>query len=431
MSNQYSKSDTVKKRKKLLLTVVLIGGVGAIFMVSNKPKTADTTPDQQTQSREQSKIFQQQAKNDASKAAVSYGAVDNVSGQAKWMANSQQSIQDLNQQQNIQANQLNSTLTNQNKQQSTIESLNVQFEQLTKQIQDQQNLILNMQAAQTKNPQTTAPEAVKPSRQIIEIDLDGDNSDASGVISANKMNKEVKTSQKKDDPKNNDDGEYIPTQSFAKGNLVSALDANTGGNSSSDPTPFMIMLTDLTQLPNFVRKNLKNCFVGGSGFGDLSTERVKGRLTTLSCTLPNGHVIDIPVKGYVVGEDGKAGIKGVVAMHQGSIMAKATLAGFLAGIGTTAANASQTQMTSPVGTTSTINPNQAVGNALGTGAGMAFNNLSQYYINILNQIMPTIEVSSGRNVTVVFTEGIQLKEKLGASIMDNTNVALPFNQSGI
>lgn len=47
---------------------------------------------------------------------------------------------------------------------------------------------------------------------------------------------------------------------------------------------------------------------------------------------------------------------------------------------------------------------------------------------MLNQIFPTIEVSSGRNITVVFTDGLSLKERLGAALSKGD--VLPFNELG-
>ncbi|MCX8514102.1 MAG: TraB/VirB10 family protein [Burkholderiales bacterium] len=261
--------------------------------------------------------------------------------------------------------------------------------------------------------------------------MDSDDDSSSGVINVglkSKSNPPISQDNKSKE-EHKDVSQYIPSNSFVQGNLIASLSANTGGNANSDPTPVLIRLTNLAQLPNFFKAYVKNCMVGGNGYGDLSTERVKIRLTNLSCVLLNGNTIDVPVKGYIAGEDGKAGIRGKVETHQGSVLAKAALAGFLQGLGQTAQNATQTQMISPIGTTTTVNPSQALGNAAGTGASSAFGNLSTYYVNMLNQITPAIEVSSGRNVTVIFTEGISLKEKLGSTL--DVGDDLPFNKFGM
>jgi conjugal transfer pilus assembly protein TraB len=113
--------------------------------------------------------------------------------------------------------------------------------------------------------------------------------------------------------------------------------------------------------------------------------------------------------------------------HNGSALAKAALASTLSGLGNAAQAAAQTQMVSPIGTTTTINPNQAFGSALAGGVGGGFNTLSQYYTNMLNQITPAIEVSSGRHVDVILQDGAELKESLGKPVMSNDS-QLPLNE---
>lgn len=168
--------------------------------------------------------------------------------------------------------------------------------------------------------------------------------------------------------------------------------------------------------------------VGGSGFGDLSTERVKIRLTTLSCVLKSGKAIDIPVKGYMAGEDSKAGVKGMVVTHSGSITAKAALAGFLQGLGTVGQAMGQTQTITPLGgVTTTIAPDQAAYAGAGAGLSQVGSTLSQYYLSMLQQISPAIEVSAGRHITVIFTQGVELKLPINEEIsLDNQE--LPLNE---
>lgn len=220
---------------------------------------------------------------------------------------------------------------------------------------------------------------------------------------------------------------YIPSNSFVKGILISSLSANTGGNADQTPTPVLIRLTDLAQLPNSFRSNIKSCMVGGTGYGDLSTERVKIRLTTLSCILKSGKAVDIQVSGYIAGEDAKAGIKGLVVTHSGSVAAKAALAGFLQGVGTVGQAMGQTQTVTPIGgVTTTISPDQALYAGGGAGVSQVGSTLSQYYMRMLEQISPAIEVSSKRHVTVIFTEGI--KFKLPINDVSLSDEPLPLEQ---
>jgi hypothetical protein len=270
----------------------------------------------------------------------------------------------------------------------------------------------------------------KPEKMVLEDDINDTNQEYNNTDSYIKSNE---SSINKADNINKNTSEqniatYIPSNSFVKGILISSLSANTGGNANSDPTPVLVRLTDLAQLPNSFKSNIKSCMVGGSGFGDLSTERVKIRLTTLSCVLKSGKAIDISVKGYIVGEDSKAGIKGMMVTHSGSITAKATLAGFLQGIGKIGQAMGQTQTVTPLGgVTSTISPDQALYAGAGAGVSQVGSTLSQYYLNMLQQISPAIEISAGRHITVIFTQGVELKLPINEELSLN-NQELPLNE---
>jgi len=100
----------------------------------------------------------------------------------------------------------------------------------------------------------------------------------------------------------------------------------------------------------------------------------------------------------------------MVVTHSGTVAAKATLAGFVQGIGQIGQAMGQTQTITPLGgVTTTISPQQAITAGVGSGISQAGSNLSTYYMNMLQQISPSIEVSAGRHVTVVFTSGVELK----------------------
>lgn len=253
--------------------------------------------------------------------------------------------------------------------------------------------------------------APKPVKAVFEDDINNDSGDDSTFESATQKIGQASTSNGSDKPSDiKSVATYIPSNTFVKGTLIIALSANTGGNADTTPTPFMVRLTNLAQLPNEFRANLRSCMVAGSGYGDLSTERIKMRLTKMSCVLKNGQAIDIQVDGYVAGEDSKPGMRGMVVTHSGTVAAKATLAGFVQGIGQIGQAMGQTQTITPLGgVTTTISPSQALIAGAGSGISQAGSNLSTYYMNMLQQISPSIEVSAGRHVTVVFTSGVELK----------------------
>ena len=109
--------------------------------------------------------------------------------------------------------------------------------------------------------------------------------------------------------------EYLPAGSFAGAVLLSGLDAPTDGLGRSNPQPVLLRLEDHGTLPNGFRSRVRECFVTAAGFGDLSSERAYLRLERLSCVTHEGTVLDRPVKGFVAGEDGKAGLRGFLDAH--------------------------------------------------------------------------------------------------------------------
>ena len=100
---------------------------------------------------------------------------------------------------------------------------------------------------------------------------------------------------------------YVPSGTFFRVVLLGGIDAPTGGESqTANPHPVLMRVADMAQLPNRVRQNFKECFITGTGYGDLSSERAMIRTEQLSCVDKDGKAIDIAIKGWIAGEDGKA-----------------------------------------------------------------------------------------------------------------------------
>jgi conjugal transfer pilus assembly protein TraB len=185
----------------------------------------------------------------------------------------------------------------------------------------------------------------------------------------------------------------------------------------------LLRLADNAILPNQFRARVKECFIVGAGYGDVSSERAYIRTESLSCVTRDGTAIDVPVKGYVAGEDGKAGMRGRLVSKQGQILANALLAGVASGIGHAFTQSSTTLSVSPLGTTSTVDPGKQLEAGLGTGVGKALDRLAQYYISLAEKVFPVIEVDASRSVDVVLTQGVALPGTLDAAGTDPDNLA--------
>lgn len=201
---------------------------------------------------------------------------------------------------------------------------------------------------------------------------------------------------------------YIPSGSFMRVALMGGLDAPTGGQAQNNPWPVLMRVQDNAFLPNRYRAKVKECFMLGQGYGDISSERAYMRLESLSCVLNSGEVVDTPAKGYIVGEDGKAGMRGRLVSKQGQILANALMTGIIAGIGQGFQQSATSYSTTPLGSVGTVNSGQQFQAGIGAGIGKALDRLSQYYITLAEKMFPIIEVDAGRVVDVVLTKGVTL-----------------------
>lgn len=254
------------------------------------------------------------------------------------------------------------------------------------------------------------PQHTEQAKMLPTIEKVGDISVFSSFIGKKETEKEDSTSaQKARDADKKKDTIYLPP-SFMEATLLSGLDAPTVESGRSNPVPVLIRIKNLAILPNEVKANLKGCFVIAEGFGDLSTERANLRLVTLSCVSKGGSaIIDQPIKGFVVDTDGKIGLKGKVVSKMGSSIVRAALSGFFGGLGTAVQNAYTNTSVSLAGTTTQVDPSNIGKVAVGAGISHATKELEKFYLELAKQSMPIIEVGATKTITLVISEGVQLK----------------------
>lgn len=202
----------------------------------------------------------------------------------------------------------------------------------------------------------------------------------------------------------------IPAGSFAPVSLLNGLDAGTSSATQTNPLPVLVNVTDHATLPGAAKYRLKSCFILGTGFGDLSAERVYIRISRLSCVdKADKLVLSQEVQGYMVDSDGKIGMRGVVTDRQGAKLGKALLAGFAQGLAGALGQAQSTVTSNAVtGTTSTISGDAALRAAGLQGAQAATSQLAEFYLREAQSIFPVISVDTGRTATVVFTSSTAL-----------------------
>lgn len=203
---------------------------------------------------------------------------------------------------------------------------------------------------------------------------------------------------------------YLPPGSFADVVLLNGLDAGSSDYTRTNPEPILMRIQANATLPGSAKYQLHSCFLIGSGYGDLSSERVHVRLAKLSCVDKNNKlVLAENIKGYIVDSDGSLGLRGKVERRNGQLLANSLLAGFAEGLSTSLGAAQGTTTIGADGAFSSITGSEVMSQSGLSGASNAAQTLSQYYLQEARNIFPVISVPNGRKGTVVITDGVSLK----------------------
>jgi len=134
--------------------------------------------------------------------------------------------------------------------------------------------------------------------------------------------------------------------------------------------------------------------------GDLPSGGPMMRGANISCVRKDRSVIDVPIQGYAVGEDGRAGLRGRLVSKQGAALGKAMMAGFADGISRAFGG------NNPVANSSgDVNYAQSLQSGAMGGASTALDRVAQYYLDLANEMHPIIEIDSGRQLTLVVVRG--------------------------
>jgi conjugal transfer pilus assembly protein TraB len=260
-------------------------------------------------------------------------------------------------------------------------------------------------------PSSPTGKVQEKGKEKLKIEKKLEPSGSSIRVFKEEVSKEKKESEKKPLGRKKEETSWLPSGSFMKAVTLSGIDAPTSGGSQSEPYPVLLGITDLSVLPNRFKMNLRECFIIGAGYGNLSDERAYIRTETLSCVRNDGTVIDLSLKGHVVGEDGKLGMRGRLVSKQGQKIAMALVTGMLGSF--SQAFRPQTATVLQLGTEDSgifrYKPSDILeAGALG-GVGNALNKIADYYLKMAERIFPIIEVDAGREVEVIVLKGQELK----------------------
>jgi conjugal transfer pilus assembly protein TraB len=204
---------------------------------------------------------------------------------------------------------------------------------------------------------------------------------------------------------------YLTSGSMFEGVLINGMDAPTSSIAQKNPTPTLIRVKTDAVLPNRNDLDIKECFVVASGFGVMSTERAQLRTETLSCIKESSEVIEAKLDGYIVGEDGKVGLRGRLVSKQGSLLAKSLLSGFLSGFSSAMTPTPVPSLNiSPNGTQAYQSPNIGMATQVGAAKGLSDSAkmLSQFYLDMVKEMFPVVEIDAGRRITIILVHGVEL-----------------------
>jgi conjugal transfer pilus assembly protein TraB len=200
----------------------------------------------------------------------------------------------------------------------------------------------------------------------------------------------------------------IPAGAFARAALLGGVDASTSIQASNDPRPVLLRFLDPGTLPRRFKSDLEGCHALAATYGDISSERVFMRLEKLSCVeRRTGEVIEIPVQGYIAGEDGRAGVRGIVVDRAGENMRNAMIGGFIGSMGNfLGQNQNPVTFTaSGFGQASPLSGVDMLKSGAAKGASGALEKYADFYIKRAEQMQPVIQIAAGRVVDIVFTQG--------------------------
>lgn len=204
----------------------------------------------------------------------------------------------------------------------------------------------------------------------------------------------------------------MPAGSFFEAVLLNGMDAPTSSTTQKNPVPTTLRIKSDAVLPNKYNVDVKECFALASGYGVLSSERAMLRTESFSCVRKDGKIIEGKLEGYIVGEDGRVGMRGRLVSKQGQMIAKTLVAGGLSGLaqGMTPQTIPQLNLGNDSTTqTQTADASSILQTGVAKGFSTSANEIAKFYIEMAREMTPVVEIDAGRKITVMLVKGIELK----------------------
>jgi len=188
-----------------------------------------------------------------------------------------------------------------------------------------------------------------------------------------------------------------------------------GVNAPTDGTPYPVVLKLVGDVldPDGNAIPLGEARLIAAAQGSLTDQRALFRLTRLSVRLPNGQRKEFATDGWIVGEDGIRGLEGVLIDPIGKAIAGAGMAGGLQGLGLGIAGSARQYRSGIWGSNLSYVENSDIPEYAG---GMALASAANEWGNIIRdrvaQMVPVVQVLSGREATAVFSQSLPIPNLL-------------------
>jgi conjugal transfer pilus assembly protein TraB len=196
---------------------------------------------------------------------------------------------------------------------------------------------------------------------------------------------------------------YIGAGDSVRVKLLAGVNAPTDGT----PYPVVFSLDGNVSGPDGSALPLGEARLVAAAQGSLTDARALFRLTDLSVRLPNGRRKVYKVDGWVVGEDGVRGMQGILIDPIGKAIGGGMISGAFQGYGR-AVRDSQIQIRNDNrGSTEIVNGDLGKF-ALGAAVSGGSNEWSSIIKDRLSQMVPQVQVLSGREATAIFSKSISV-----------------------
>ena len=185
--------------------------------------------------------------------------------------------------------------------------------------------------------------------------------------------------------------------------LLAGVHAPTDGT----PYPVVLELIDDVVGPDGTSLPLGNARLIAAAQGSITDQRALFRLHTLNINLPSGARKIVDVDGWIVGEDGLAGMEGILIDPIGRAIAGEIMAGTLEGVGQAISDGQVTTYGGTYGISKFVS-GDTWKYALGQGVKEGGDKWSDIIEDRVNMLVPHVRVLSGRTATAVFSKSVTI-----------------------